>query len=86
MTTETFALLSFIGCLTLGAGCVTLFILWMAEGRKAEELRKSKEELRDSMSDTNYYLHQQLERVKGENEALRTQNHQLRMKQQKQDN
>ena len=37
MTTETFALLSFIGCLALGAGCVTLFILWVAEGREAEE-------------------------------------------------
>ena len=49
-------------------------------------VQESKEELRDSMSDTNYYLHQQLERVKGENEALRTQDHQLRMKQQKQDN
>ena len=49
-------------------------------------LRKSKDDLRESMNNSNYYLHQQLERVKGENEALRTQNHQLRMKQQKQDN
>ena len=30
------------------------------------------------MNNSNYYLHQQLERVKDENEALRTQNHQLR--------
>lgn len=58
MTIETFALLSFISCLALGAGCVTLFILWVAEGREVEDLRKSKEELRDSMSNTNYYLHQ----------------------------
>lgn len=78
MTTETFALLSFIACLTLGAGCVTLFFLWLAEGREAEDLRKSKRELRESLTKHNYYLHQQLERVKGENEALRTQNHQLR--------
>lgn len=49
-------------------------------------LQASKEDLRESMSNTNYDLHQQLERVKKENEALRTQNHQLRMKQQKQDN
>lgn len=49
-------------------------------------LQASKAALRESMSNTNYDLHQQLDRVKGENEALRTQNHQLRMKQQKQDN
>lgn len=40
--------------------------------------RKELTDLRESMSKTNYYLHQQLERVKDENEALRTQNHQLR--------
>lgn len=85
MTTETFALLSSIGCLTLGAGCVTLFILWVAEGREVEDLRKSKDDLRESMSNTNYDLHQQLERVKGENQVLRTQLHQLRKEQQKQD-
>ena len=49
-------------------------------------LQASKAALRESMSNTNYDLHQHLDRVKGENEALRTQNHQLRMKQQKQDN
>ena len=78
MTTETFALLFFIACLVLGAGCVTLFFLWLAEGREVEDLRKSKDDLRESMSNTNYYLQKQLERVKKENEALRTQNHQLR--------
>lgn len=31
------------------------------------DLRKSKEDLRESMSTTNYYLHQQLERVKRDN-------------------
>lgn len=50
MTTETFALLSFIACLTLGAGCVTLFVLWLAEGREVEDLRKSKEDLRESLT------------------------------------
>ena len=86
MTTETFALLSFIACLALGAGCVTLFVLWVYEGREVEDLRKSKDDLRESMSNTNYYLQKQLERVKKENEALRTQLHQLRNEQQKQDN
>lgn len=51
--------------------------LWY-ERKELTDLRKSKDDLRESMSKTNYYLHQQLERVKGENEALRTQNHQLR--------
>jgi hypothetical protein len=53
---------------------------------KVDVLQASKEDLRESMSNTNYDLHQQLERVKKENEALRTQNHQLRKEQQKQDN
>lgn len=86
MTIETFALLSFISCLALGAGCVTLFILWVAEGREVEDLRKSKEDLRESLTKHNYYLRQQLDRMAAEIYDLRTQNHQLRMKQQKQDN
>lgn len=53
---------------------------------KVDVLQKSKDDLRESMSNTNYYLHRQLERVKKENEALRTQNHQLRKEKQKQDN
>lgn len=53
---------------------------------KVDVLQASKEDLRESMSNTNYDLHQQLERVKGENEVLRTQLNQLRKEQQKQDN
>ena len=97
MTTETFALLSFIACLTLGAGCVTLFFLWLDEGREVEDLHKSKDDLRESLTKHNYDLHQQLERVKKEKHeqrkkltaeihALRTQLHQLRKIKQKQDN
>ena len=97
MTTETLILLYFIACLTLGAGCVTLFFLWLAEGREVEDLRKSKDDLRESMSNTNRDLQQKLERVKKEKReqrkkltaeihALRTQLHQLRKEQQKQDN
>ena len=41
-------------------------------------LQASKDDLRESMSNTNRYLQQQLERVKKDNEALRTQIHQLR--------
>lgn len=63
MTTETFALLSSIGCLTLGAGCVTLFILWVAEGREVEDLRKPKRELRESLTKHNYSLFQEKEKL-----------------------
>lgn len=86
MRTETFAILSFIGCLALGAGCVTLFILWMAEGREAEDLRKSKEELRDSMASYNYYLYEQLRNTRRENEELRTYIYRQQKEQHKQDN
>ena len=64
---------------------------------EAQELRRSKDDLRERMSNTNYDLHQGIERLKREKHeqrkklmteihALRTQLHQLRMKQQKQDN
>lgn len=90
MTTETFALLSFIGCLALGAGCITLFFLWVAEGREVEDLRKSKEDLRDSMASYNSYLYEQLRCTKRENEDLRTyiyhQQKEQQKEQQKQDN
>lgn len=66
MTTETFALLSFISCLALGAGCVTLFILWVAEGREVEDLRRSKDELRESLTKHNYSLFQEKENLKKE--------------------
>ena len=64
---------------------------------KVDVVQESKDALRERMSNTNRYLQQQLERVKKEKHAqrkkliteihvLRTQLHQLRMKQQKQDN
>ena len=64
---------------------------------KVDVAKESKEALRESMSNTNRYLQQQLERVKKERHeqrkkltaeihALRTQLHQLRKEQQKQDN
>lgn len=86
MTTETFALLSSIGCLTLGAGCVTLFILWVAEGREVEDLRKSKEDLRKGIERLKREKREQRKKLTAEIHALRTQLHQLRKEQQKQDN
>jgi hypothetical protein len=69
MTTETFALLYFIACLTLGAGCVTLFFLWLAEGREVEDLRKSKDDLRESLTKHNYSLFQEKEKLAKELDA-----------------
>lgn len=66
MTTETFALLFFIACLVLGAWCVTLFILWVVEGREVEDLRKSKRELRESLTKHNYSLFQEKEKLEKE--------------------
>nr|DAV84752.1 MAG TPA: hypothetical protein [Caudoviricetes sp.] len=66
MTNETFALLSFIACLTLGAGCVTLFFLWLSEGREVEDLRKSKDDLRESLTKHNYSLFQEKEKLEKE--------------------
>ena len=77
----------------------SLSLLFYALGLREDidDLRKSKEELRESMSNTNYDLHQGIERLKREKHAqrkkltaeihaLRTQLHQLRKDQQKQDN
>lgn len=86
MTTDNIIDLLIIACggLFVWALAVTLTIL--SERKEMKKLQKSKDDLRESMSNTNYYLHQQLERVKRDNETLRTQLHQPRKEQQKQDN
>ena len=75
-----------IACSGLLVWSIAATLTILSERKELTKLHKSKEDLRDSMSNTNYYLHQQLERVKGENYALRTQLHQLRKEQQKQEN
>lgn len=70
--------------------------LW-SERKELKKLRKSKDDLRESMCRVNYSLHQGIERLKREKHAqrkkltaeihaLRTQLHQLRKERQKQDN
>ena len=86
MTTDNIIDLLIIACSGLLVWSIAATLTIWSERKELTKLHKSKEELRESMSNTNYDLHQQLERVKGENEALRTQNHQLRKEQQKQDN
>lgn len=65
-----------IGFLTFVDLATLCYVMGLRED--IADLRKSKDDLRESMSKTNYYLHQQLERVMVENEALRKQNRQLR--------
>lgn len=86
MTTDNLIDLLIIACGGLLVWSIATTLALWDERKDMKKLRKSKDDLRESMSNTNYYLHQQLERVKKENEALRTQNHQLRKEQQKQDN
>ena len=77
--------------------CAFLYFRCVDLECKVDVAQESKEALRESMSNTNRYLQQQLERVKKEKHAqrkkltaeihaLRTQLHQLRKEQQKQDN
>lgn len=84
-------------CVVSVALGVLLYFRCVALECEVDVVQESKEALRESMSNTNRYLQQQLERVKKEKHeqrkkltaeihALRTQLHQLRMKQQKQDN
>ena len=85
MTTDNLIDLLIIACsgLLVWALAVTL-TLWN-ERRELKTLRKSKDDLRESMSNTNYYLHQQLDRMASENLRIRTQLHQIRKIKQNQD-
>lgn len=86
MTTDYIIDLLIIACGGLFVWALAATLTVLSERKEMKKLQKSKDDLRESMSNTNYYLHQQLDRVKRENEALRTQLHQLRKEQQKQDN
>lgn len=77
--------------------CAFFYFRCVALECYVDVVQGSKDALRESMSNTNYYLQQQLERVKKEKReqrkkltseihALRTQLHQLRKVQRKQDN
>lgn len=77
--------------------CVLLYFRCVDLECKVDVAQESKDALRESMSNTNRYLQQQLERVKKEKHAqrkkliteihaLRTQLHQIRKIKQKQDN
>ena len=97
MTTDNIIDLLIIACSGLLVWSIAATLTLWSERKELTKLHKSKEELRESMSNTNYYLQQKLERVKKEKHeqrkkltaeihSLRTQLHQIRKIKQKQDN
>lgn len=86
MTQSNIIDLLIIACSGLLVWSIAATLALWDERKELTTLRKSKDELRDSMSNTNYYIHQKLERVKRDHEALRRQLRQMRKGQQKQDN
>lgn len=86
-----------VACVVSVVLCVFLYFRCVDLECKVDVAKESKDALRESMSNTNRYLQQQLERVKKEKHAqrkkliteihaLRTQLHQIRKIKQKQDN
>ena len=80
MDTATIIILSLIGL------CLGQFHAIVKLHGEATELRKSKDNLRESMSKTNYYLSRQLDRMASENLRIRTQLNQLRQERNTQSN
>lgn len=86
MTIEAFTTTALVVCVVSVALGVFFYLRCVDLECKVYLLQASKDDLRESMSNTNYDLHQQLERVKRDNEALRTQLHQLRKERNTQSN
>lgn len=86
MTIEAFTTTALVVCVVSVALGVFFYLRCVDLKCKVYLLQASKDDLRESMSNTNYDLHQQLERVKRDNEALRTQLHQLRKERNTQSN
>ncbi len=80
MTTDNTIDLLIIACSGLLVWSIAATLTIWSERKELTKLHKSKDDLRESLTKHNYYLQNQLDRVKGENYALRTQNHQLRKK------
>ena len=86
MTTDNIIDLLIIACGGLLVWSIAATLTILSERKDMKKLRKSKDELRESMSKINYYLSRQLDRMASENYRIRTQLHQLRKEKQKQDN
>lgn len=89
MTTDNIIDLLIIACSGLLVWSIAATLTILSERKELTKLHKSKDDLRESMSNTNYDLHQGIERLKREKHAqrkkltaeihaLRTQLHQLR--------
>ena len=86
MTTDNIIDLLIIACGGLLVWSIAATLTILSERREMKKLRKSKDELRDSMASYNYYLYEQLRSSKRENEELRTYIYRQQRSQQKQDN
>ena len=97
MTTDNIIDLLIIACSGLLIWSIAVTLTVLSERKELKKLRKSKDDLRESMSNTNYDLHQGIERLKREKHAqrkkltaeihaLRTQLHQLRKERNTQSN
>ena len=86
MTTDNIIDLLIIACGGPLVWALAATLALLDERKEMKKLQKSKDDLRESMSNTNYDLQNQLDRVKGENYALRTQLHQLRKERNTQSN
>ena len=86
MTTDNIIDLLIIACSGLLVWSIAVTLTLWCERKELTKLNKSKEELRESLTKHNHYLQNQLDRVKGENYALRTQLHQLRKERNTQSN
>lgn len=86
MTTDNIIDLLIIACSGLLVWSIAATLTIWSERKELTKLHKSKDDLRESLTKHNHYLQNQLDRVKGENYALRTQNRKLRKERQKQDN
>ena len=85
MTTDNIIDLLIIACSGLLVWSIAATLTIWSERKEMTKLRKSKEELRDSMSSYNYYLYEQLRKTRRENEELRTYIYRQQKEQQKQD-
>ena len=85
MTTDNIINLLIIACSGLFVWSLAAMLTIWSERKELTKLRKSKEELRDSMASYNYYLYEQLGRTRRENEDLRTYIYRQQREQQKQD-
>ena len=78
MTMEAFTTTVLVAYVVSVALCAFFYFRCVDLECKVDVLQASKDDLRESMSKTNYYLSRQLDRMASENLRIRTQLNQLR--------